>query len=622
MQPLRDELKEVLQQDERLVIDGTLAKNKIIELALKLDKDLLKLLLDNDRLKEHFFQDVDGTYVFDKQTFQKFISNKEFLPDSYTAFKNKIGLSANGENYFIENNDVSLIWPYKDCVLEGGQTKEDSKRDEIFWNETLAPDQIDRLLDPKAFTNFKKFDENGEQTVDKFSIDDDYVIKGNNLLALHSLKKVYAGKVKLIYIDPPYNTGNDDFGYNDRFNHSAWLTFMKNRLQIARDLLSKDGSLWINIDDDESHYLKVLTDEVMGKENFVANVLWQKRTSPDARATLGDAHDHILVFAKQYELFKETLNTLPLTEEQKSRYTNPDDDPRGPWVSSDFTAQGYRPNQMYEIETPSGETYTPPPGRCWKNVEEEYIRQHEEGRMWYGVNNDAMPRRKTYLKESDGRVAWSWWPNEEVGHNQEAKKESIALFSESDPFSTPKPERLLQRIIRLGTNTGDLVLDFFAGSGTTGAVAHKMGRQYIMCEQMDYVEPVTVKRLQKVIEGEQGGISEEVEWKGGGSFVYGELMAFNARFIDQIEDADSKEAIQEVWEQMQDNAFLSYRIDPNDINESKETFDELSLKEQKQFLIEVLDKNQLYVNYSEIEDEDYGISEEEQELNHNFYSMK
>lgn len=203
MQNLLDELTETLQNDERLVVDGKLAKNKIVELALKLDKDLLKLLLSNDRLKEHFFEEVEGTYVFDKYAFQRFISNKQFLPDSYTSFKNKIGLSANGEDYFVESNDVSLIWPYKDCVLEGGQTKEDSKRDEIFWNETLAPDQIDRLLDPKALTNFRKFDEDGDQMVDAFSDDDNYVIKGNNLLALHSLKEVYSGKVKQIYIDPP-----------------------------------------------------------------------------------------------------------------------------------------------------------------------------------------------------------------------------------------------------------------------------------------------------------------------------------------------------------------------------------------------------------------------------------
>jgi adenine-specific DNA-methyltransferase len=621
MQNLLDELKEALAQDERLIIDGKLVKNKIVELVLKPDAGLLELLLGNERLKEHFFRAVSGYFVFDKREFQRFVSNKNFLPDSYTAYKNKIGLSNdNGQSYLVEKNDVSLVWPYKDCVLEGGQTKEDAKRSEIFWNETLAPDRIDRLLSPKALTNFKQFDKDGEHEVKEFSADDNLVIKGNNLLALHSLKKLYRGKVKLVYIDPPYNTGNDDFGYNDRFNHSAWMTFMKNRLELALELLSKDGSLWMNIDDDESHYLKVLADEIFGRENFVRNIVWQKRTSPDVRATIGDAHDHILVFAKKYDSFKNILNTLPLTEEQKARFTNSDNDPKGPWVSSDFTAQGYRPNQMYEIETPSGKKYSPPPGRCWKNVEEEYKRQHKEGRMWYGITGDAMPRRKTYLRESDGRIAWTWWPNQEVGHSQEAKKESIALFGSDESFSTPKPERLLKRIIKLVSGKEDLILDFFAGSGTTGAVAHKMGRQYILCEQMDYVEDVTLKRLQKVIDGEQGGISKKVEWQGGGSFTYAELLEYNAAYIKEIEKIETKEGLQKLWQQMQEHAFLSYKINPKDINKEEKKFDELTLDEQKMFLVEVLDKNQLYVNYSEIEDEEYGISEELQEKNHHFYN--
>ena len=620
MHTLLDELKETLQQDERLFIDGQLAKNKIVELALKLDKDLLKLLLGNNQLKEHFFQDVDGTYVFDKQKFQKFISNKQFLPDSYTAFKNKIGLSGDGENYFIKSNDVSLIWPYKDCVLEGGQTKEDSKRNEIFWNETLAPDQIDRLLDPKALTNFKTFDEKGQHETDAFSINDNYVIKGNNLLALHSLKKVYSGKVKLIYIDPPYNTGNDDFGYNDRFNHSAWLTFMKNRLQIARDLLSKDGSLWINIDDDEGHYLKVLADEIFNRENFVSNIIWQKKFSPqnDAR-WFSDSHDHILVYAKNKETWRPNL--LPRTDEMNSRYTNTDDDPRGPWTSGDLSVKTYSEANDYPIKTPSGREVNPPKGYCWRVSEEKLQELIEDDRIWFGEDGSNVPRLKRFLSEvKDGVTAQTIWLHEEVGNNQDSKKEVNEVLDDKT-FSTPKPESLLQRIIHLATDEEDIVLDFFAGSGTTGAVAHKMGRQYILCEQMDYVEPVTVKRLQKVIAGEQGGISEEVEWEGGGSFNYMELMEYNAAFINEIEQAGSKDELKDIWQRMQNHAFLSYKIDPGDFNEEKEAFNELSLEEQKQFLIEVLDKNQLYVNYSEIEDEDYGISEEEQRLNHEFYKL-
>lgn len=309
MQNLFDVLTEVLFKDDRLVIEGRLAKNKVVELALKLDKNLLKLLLKNKKLSERFFTDVEGTMVFDKHFFQRFVANKQFLPDSYTSFKNKIGLSDNKEDYLTEKNDVTLIWPYKDCVLEGGQTREKDKRNEIFWNETLAPDHIDRLLDPKLLTNFKKIDSKGEHRASRMSPEDNYVIKGNNLFVLHSLEKTFAGKVKLIYIDPPYNTGNDGFGYNDRFNHSAWLTFMKNRLEVAHKLLSKDGSLWVNIDDDESHYLKALMDEIFNRDNFVGNIVWEKKYSPqnDAR-WFSDMHDHILVYAKYKEGWRPNLN--------------------------------------------------------------------------------------------------------------------------------------------------------------------------------------------------------------------------------------------------------------------------------------------------------------------------
>src|SRR5699024_2842493 len=267
-------------------------------------------------------------------------------------------------------------------------------------------------LSPKVLAKAKKYYQEDEREVNHINETDNLILKGNNLIALHSLKEKYTGKVKLIYIDPPYNTGGDSFKYNDRFNHSTWLTFMKNRLEVAISLLQDDGSIWINIGDEEVHYLKILMDEII-PNGFVANVLWQKRTSPDARSNLGDAHDHILVYSKNRTVFKENLKTLPLSEEQKERFKNPDNDPRGPWVSSDFTAQGYRPNQMYTITTPSGKQYTPVEGRCWKNVESEFLRAKEEGRMWFGKNGDAMPRRKTYLQESAGRVAWTWWDNKQ-----------------------------------------------------------------------------------------------------------------------------------------------------------------------------------------------------------------
>ena len=639
MQNLLDDLKELFQQDERLMVEGNLLKSRIIELALKMDGDLIKLLLSHPRLRQHFFVEVAGVVVFDKERFLQFVSNKAFLPDSYTAFSNKIGLTDDGgRTYLSRHRDVVLAWPYKDCVLEGGQTKEDAKRSEVFWNMTLAPDDIDRLLDPKALTNFRRIDADGERAATEIADSDNLIIKGNNLLALHSLLPRFRGRVKLIYIDPPYNTGSDSFGYNDSFTHSTWLTFMRNRLEIARDLLHKNGSIWMNIDDYGAHYLKVLVDEIFGRENFVRNVLWQKRTSPDTRATIGDGHDHILVFARNIEWFKETVNRLPLSEKRISEYRNPDDDPRGPWASVDLTGQvGHATeNQFYEIVTPAGARYPPPEGRCWALAEATFVSLIEEGKIWFGQDGTSRPRLKKYLSEAEGTAVWSWWTNSEVGHNQEAKKESIALFGVSNPFSTPKPERLLQRIIHIASNEGDIVLDFFAGSGTAVAVAHKMGRQFITIEQMDYVETFTIDRLRKVIgrkgkkdgemletiEYDRGGISKAMKWQGGGSVVVCELVQWNGRYVDQIQAAQSAEELQALWEKMQEQAFLSYKVDYAQFDEHAEEFAQLSLADQKRFLLEVLDKNQLYVNLSEIDDTDYQVSEEDKRLNRMFYKQE
>ena len=344
------------------------------------------------------------------------------------------------------------------------------------------------------------------------------LIQGDNLLALKALIPFYAGQVKCIFIDPPYNTQSAFEHYDDKLEHSQWLSMMYPRLVLLRDLLAEDGSIWVTIDDNEAHYLKVLMDEVFGRSHFVVNALWQKRTSPDARLNIGDAHDHILVYGKNINRF--SLNRIPLTAEQTAQFKNTDNDARGAWVSTDFTAQGWRPNQMYVIETPFGAKYEPPTGRCWANVEAEYLRLKSEGRLWFGKNGDGRPRIKNYLSEHEGVRAWSWWTNAEVGHNQEAKKEILSLFEADNAFDTPKPERLLQRILNLATNPNDLVLDSFLGSGTTAAVAHKMGRRYIGIEMGEHAKTHCIPRLQKVIDGEQGGISESVDWKGGGGFRF------------------------------------------------------------------------------------------------------
>ena len=372
------------------------------------------------------------------------------------------------------------------------------------------------------------------------------LIHGDNLLALKSLETRFAGQVKCIYIDPPYNTGSAFEHYDDNLEHSQWLQLMRPRLEILWSLLSEEGSLWISIDDDEQAYMKVLCDELFGRSTFIASIIWQKRTSPDMRAVISDGHDYILVYAKNGDRFKETRNRLPLTEEQATNYKNPDNDPKGPWASSDFTAQGWRPNQMYEIVTPSGKVVTPPEGRCWRHLEDVYKQLLAEGRLWFGSDGSGVPRKKTYLSESEGIAPWTWWTNKEVGHNQEAKKEIIALYGAQNAFDTPKPERLIERIIHIASNPGDLVMDSFLGSGTTAAVAHKMGRRYIGIEMGNHAYTHCKVRLDKVIAGEdKGGITKSTGWESGGGYRFFELAPslinrdlFDEYVINEEYDAD------------------------------------------------------------------------------------
>jgi adenine-specific DNA-methyltransferase len=386
---------------------------------------------------------------------------------------------------------------------------------ELTW---IGKDKRPRL-EPRILLEDKALSYRAAQAVTGNDLHDNLLIHGDNLLALKALEQQYARKVKCIFIDPPYNTGSAFTHYDDGLEHSLWLSLMRDRLEAIRTLLADDGSLWITIDDNEAHYLKVLCDEVFGRGNFVANVIWQKRTSPEARLPLGAAHDHILVYGRSAK--KIIFNKLPLSEEQAKNYKNPDNDLRGSWASTDFTAQGWRPNQMYKLVTIAGVEYEPPPGRCWANVESELKRLIADGRIWFGKDGKARPRVKNFLNETIGVSAWSWWTNSEVGHNQEAKKEINQLFGADDAFSTPKPERLIKRILEIATNPNDLVLDSFAGSGTTGAVAHKMGRRWIMVELGEHCQTHIVPRLKKVIDGEdQGGISKAVNWQGGGSFRY------------------------------------------------------------------------------------------------------
>jgi adenine-specific DNA-methyltransferase len=345
------------------------------------------------------------------------------------------------------------------------------------------------------------------------------LIHGDNLLALKALEQDYTGKVKCIYIDPPYNTGNAFEHYDDGIEHSMWLNLMKPRLVLLRNLLKTDGSIWISIDDDESHYLKVLCDEVFGRRNFVSNVIWEKKYSPQNDAKwLSDSHDHILVYAKNKDIWRPNL--LPRTEEMNSIYKNPDNDPRGIWTSDNLSVKTYSKSCDYTITTPAGNSFNPPMSRSWGISKERFSELVSENRIWFGKDGKGMPRLKRFLSDvKDGRVSKTIWLRVEVGDNQEAKRETKVFDSES-VFSTPKPERLIERILALASKGNDIVLDSFLGSGTTAAVAHKMGRRWIGVELGEHAKTHCFPRLKLVVDGEQGGISKSVNWQGGGGYKF------------------------------------------------------------------------------------------------------
>lgn len=601
-------------------------KNKVVELALNLDPLLIRYLLQSESMKSHFFSEVEKILVFDKIKFQRFVSNKKFLPDSFTAFKNKIGFS-NGEDFIADSNEVVLAWPYKDCVLEGGQDGDDARRNEVFWNETLAPDQIDRLLSPKALVKFKKFEDGKDSFPSEIGGQDNLLIKGNNLLVLHTLKK-YRGKAKLICIDPPYNTGGDDFNYNDTFTHSAWLTFMRNRLEVAKTLLDRNGTMFVFCDDNEQAYLRVLCDELFGRKSFIATVVWKHsdNSNNDAKKFSTD-HNYILVYSNN-----ESWESIKLErgDSNASHFSNPDNDPRGPWFDGNpVNSPNPRKNLMYDIPAPNGNVIKHPPNG-WRWDPDTLAEKMKSGEIFFNEKQTGI-KRITYLWEQKAlppSTLWdlpeesSWFDLDETGHTRQAKNEQKKLFkgmATSELFKTPKPERVIKKILDIATHEGDLVVDFFSGSGTTAAVAMKMKRQFIAVEQMDYIETFTLPRLVEVTKGEQGGVSKDVGWKGGSGFIYCELAVANQAFVDAIEAAATTEELAKIWADMQEKAFLSYRVNPKAIDESKDEFANLSLADQKRFLVEVLDKNMLYVPASEIDDQAYAIPEADKAVNKKFF---
>ena len=620
-----EHIRSILEKfDSKYMLNGRIKKSKVIEDLDRYDHDLIEALLSDKLIHDSYTEKLANVEVFKVNQFIEMLEFKKYWEDSYTKYSNKIGLTAGGK-FIDESTDVVLDFPFKDTVLKAGMSNEDLENsvdaDEPFLNEVIAKPEIDELFEPKVLVNARKYDNSnrGGYKTSSISDDDNLVIKGNNLIALHSLKKRYAGKVKLIYLDPPYNT-TKDFDYNDKFTHATWLTFMKSRLEIAWDLLAEDGTIWISIDDNESHYLKVLADSVFGRENFLNEVIWQRAYAPvNLKKTFSRSHDYIQVYAKNNSSNKE-LNRLPRSAEANSRYKNPDNDPRGPWKSGDLSVGPAVQSNIYEITTPSGRKVLPPDGYSWRLSKDRLKEFIDDNRIWFGKDGDNVPRIKRFLSEVGGVVAQTLWTYQEVGHNQDAKKEIKTLFEGQALFGTPKPEKLLQRILTLGSNKNDLVLDFFMGSATTQAVAMKMGRRFIGIEQMDYINTVSVPRLQKVIEGEQGGISKDVNWQGGGSFIYAELMEKNQGYLKDLQKSESIQELMEVYNRMKENADIDFRLDLEKFEEEISNFN--SLDERRRELVRILDKNQLYYNYANIDDENVRdlISDNDYKFSKSFYN--
>lgn len=656
MQNLFKDLERLLQQDESFVSDGAVLKNAVIEAALNMDKRLLALLMQSPKIKAHFFTEVEGALVFDKVKFQDFVSNKAFLPDSYTAFKNRIGLTDGGGAYLSQSRDVVLAWPYKDCVLEGGMTKEDRGRNEVFWNTTLAPDDITRLLEPKVLTGWERWDadavaEGKAKLVGEVFQDDNLLIKGNNLLALYSLKARYAGNIKLIYIDPPYNTGTDEFKYNDRFRRSTWLTFMKNRLAVARELLSNDGALVVQIGDHEVGSLRMLLDEVFDGQ-FI-NQIAVRTKSPSGFKTVNqgvfETAEYLFLYAKQKEswVYRPQFTESKYDKNYNMWIENPESAPEK-WSFKplhDVVAEQMGYNDKKEaikelgkavLEARISETalnnasrvfrLTPVNNDAGKETLEAKKKSLETGKVEEVERNGYKPRfifdgqeisfYSNKIREIDGvptpsTMLTNIWTD--IAWEGIAKEGGVTLTKGK------KPERLLRRTIEMATEEGDLVLDFFTGSGTTAAVAHKLNRRWIAVEQLDYIETLAKKRLKTVVNGDKSGISSLVGWKGGGSFVYAELAASNSLYADRIYAAQDVDELHAIRADMHATGFLRYDVDLSAFN--TDDFATLPMEDAKRVLIDCLDVNHLYINLDSLGDEDFNISEKDAAMTRSFYRL-
>ncbi|EIN15377.1 Type III restriction modification system N6-adenine DNA methyltransferase subunit, Mod [Mycoplasmopsis agalactiae 14628] len=696
-------VEKLLKTNERYVSgDNKLLKAIVYQDAIRMDEQLLDILLSNDLIKETFFKNVKNTLIFDKHKFTRFVESKEFLEDSYTSYINKIGLTSNGE--FISNsNDVVLDFPFKDCYLQGGQDKNDQKRKEIFYNELIASDEVRQMLAPKVLGNAKRYTKTGVEEVNQFDENDNLIIKGNNLIALASLLKRYEGKVKCIYIDPPYNTGNDSFNYNDKFNHSSWLVFMKNRLELAKMLLRDDGLIFVQCDDNEQAYLKVLMDEIFSRENHYGTLIQLKKNTQNDSKTVQRNHEYIHIYTKNSQpLLLKYENTISKTvykqQNGKMFYYGRD---TGASSGHDklierknlgytiYYFEGIKSNlekHIQKLNSIQNSEYLE-----FKIIENGEMFSHAIAIMDYDVSKVQNTSTIDEIYKSDESLieigyipirpplrignklgCWTWnianfkdlWNNDEViikNNKNVIKKEFVdkdnvieigdrllftktnilpiqsilmentiintpnsqgtshlnALFNEKK-FNNPKSEFLLYKIIEISTKPNDIVLDFFLGSGTTAAVAHKMNRRYIGIEQMDYIQDISVERLKKVIDGEQGGISKSVNWQGGGSFVYCELLENAQQLINNIQKSDETSIIEIKNKVFKDERIIPY-LTASELEQTQKEFGNLSLEDKKKVLIKIIDKNKLYINYSEIDDENYNMNQNDKDFSDSFY---
>ena len=584
---LQETMKQALAKTEYLSNDNQFLKNKIFDAINKLETTFIEKILSDAQLKSHFTETILDTTIINQNKLFEFFNSSE-QDNNYTGYTNKIGLIKK-DSFIKKFDDVVLAWPYKDCVLEGGMSSEEKGNNEVFYNEIISKDEIDRLFEPKVLTNIKKFDKDGESVPTEITMNDNLILKGNNLLALYSLKKLYAGKVKLIYIDPPYNTGNDGFKYNDKFNHSTWLTFMKNRLEVAREFLSEDGVIFVQCDDNEQAYLKVLMDEVFGNKNLISTVIDIVKPEGRRYGFIAQTHEYLLVYGKDMS----STNMYEMTSHDKIL---PYKDNKGDFDivglrnrAVSFFNSSNRPNLYYpfyvdtnnvdsdgfmRVSTEALDGYTEVfPSvvdnlqSVWRWGKEKAKAQSDEIVARTGSDGSIRIFKKDYSKTT---MPTSFWQDKEL-ITQKGTQQIDKLFG-NKVFAFPKPEALIQRIIEISTQPNDLVLDYHLGSGTTAAVAHKMNRRYIGIEQMDYIETIAVERMKKVIQGEQGGISKSVDWQGGGSFIYAELKT-----TDNYKDCEE---------------------------------------------IGKLNQNLKYVPISEIDDADYKVNEEEKTLNKKFYGVE